>query len=170
MYKNGATVGSTSADGLSTSNYRGYTVRFYDVAIGDTLELAIWCSSNTNITVQGSFFHVIPTRLFPTLKPCIEVGYTFGNYTYPSQATPYVTIQSREYIGDSIVNSIPGNTTTSRTFTGLSFASQNDYGLFRYGVGDYDNPNSARILDDGTSSYIYKSAYPTTITFRELLI
>jgi hypothetical protein len=163
MYKNGNQVNTGSAT-VTTSNYLFITANFYNVTVGDLLEIAVWTATNTNVTVSGSLKHIVPTRLLPTSKLCVEVSYTFGNYTYPSPIN--MTYQTTtEYIGDSITNTL--SSATSRTFTGLSFISQNSYGLFRYGSGDIvflDNVRTnVNTTQNGQLSY-----YPTTISYREI--
>jgi hypothetical protein len=167
LYKNNTSVINGLID-ISNSNYRGFTCNFYDVTVGDVLEIAIWTGNPTGTTVQGSLYHVVPTRLLPTSKPCLEVSYTFDKYTYPSPLTNLFNLTTREYIGSNIDNSI--SSATSRTFSGLSFISQNSYGLFRYGIGDYNISNSVYSNASATLQNISNSYYPTTITFRELLI
>jgi hypothetical protein len=166
MYKNGTMVTSGSIS-LNNNQYETFINAFYNVAVGDVLESAVWTTSNTNVTVSGSLYHVLPTRLLPTSKPCIDVSYTFGIYSYPSPLTNGAA-NSTEYIGNSISNSISSG--TSRTFNGLSFISQNDYGLLRYGFGDVSTLNSVYCTNDSTSQYSKRSYYPTTISYRELLI
>jgi hypothetical protein len=166
MYKNNSSInnGTTTSD---TNTYKGLTFAFYDVTVGDVLEVAVWTATNTNITVQGSLYHVVPTRLLPTSKPCIEVGYTFGAYSYPSPLTSSNTISTTyEYIGNNISNTI--SSATTRTYSGLSFISQNNYNLFRYGMGDRLTSN-AYIYDAHASNQIIRASYyPTTISYREL--
>jgi hypothetical protein len=167
IYKNNTQVllGSSPFNNL---NYGGMTANFYNVTVGDVIEIAIWFSPNTNITVQGYLFHVVPTQLLPTSKPCIDVNYSFDKYTYPSPLSSIFGFDTREYLGSNITNSI--SSATSRTFTGLSFISQNSYGLFRYGAGDYFSSNNVYGNSSASLQNIAVSYYPTTITYRELLL
>jgi hypothetical protein len=162
IYKNGSTV-NTGTRNVSNGNYCVFNGSFYGVNTTDTIEISIWTANNTNVTVQGSLIHVVPTRLLPTSKTCIEVSYTFGNYTYPSPLSMIIT-NSREYIGSNITSSNP----TSKTFSGLSFISQNNYGLFQYGAGDYSYSDSANNNANATLQYIDYSQYPTVVSFREV--
>jgi hypothetical protein len=164
MYKNNSLVTSGSVN-FGPGTYRAFMADFYNVAVGDILEFAVWTATNTNITVVGSLKHVVPTQLLPTSKPCIEVSYTYGKYTYPSPSTDD-TVSSSEYIGSNISNNIFSS--TSRTFTGLSFISQNGYGLFRYGDGDVNTKNTAVGIVHASLQQIENSYYPTTISYREI--
>jgi hypothetical protein len=166
VYKNNVSIMGNSGYTANNGYYRLFTCNIYDVKVGDVLEIALWCSPNTNVIAVGSLSHVVPTRLLPTSKPCIEVNYTFDKYTYPTPLTGDQQAYSYEYIGSNISNSI--SSATSRTFTGLSFVSQNSYNLFRYGEGDYSRSSSAYINSDAALQKIVHSYYPTTITFREV--
>jgi hypothetical protein len=166
MYKNDSVV-ANNTQSSATGNYRCMSFNFYNVTIGDKLEVAIWTASNTNINVVGSLKHVVPTRLLPTSKPCIEVSYTLDIYSYPSPLTNIVNDGTRESIGNSIINSI--SSSTSRSFNGLSFVSQNSYGLFRYGDGDYAVSNSGTGNLHATLQKIDVSPHCTTVSYRELL-
>lgn len=165
LYKNDAQVYSGSAS-LSTNQYMGITGSFLNVVVGDKCELAVWCTTTTNVKVVGHLKHVVITKLLPTAKPCISVSYTFGLYTYPSPLTSENTSPSYEYIGDSIATSV--TTTLTRSFVCLSFVSQNSYNLFRNGVGDYAGSNVVLTSNNGSNQNIKNAYYPTTITYREI--
>jgi hypothetical protein len=165
MYKNNNVV-TNGTKSVGAGGRTALTSDFYDVVIGDTIEIAVWISTPSGFVMQGSLKHVVPTRLHPSVKPCIDVSYTFEKYTYPSELTDSLTYTTTEYIGNSISNAISSNTT--RTFTGLSFISQNSYGLFRYGSGDVSNSDQLFSSAGVTSQKISHSYYPTTITFLEV--
>lgn len=166
LYKNNSYVTNGSLV-INNNQYGSFTANLYNVYVGDVLELAVWTASNSNVTVTGSLYHVVPTRLLPTSKPCIEVSYDFGRYTYPSPLSLNALNGSREYIGNSIINTM--SSTTSRSYNGLSFVSQNNYNLFKYGDGDYGASNMVQ-TGSSTSSLITSSYYPTSISYRELRI
>jgi hypothetical protein len=162
MYKNGSQV---TAGTKATSNnvYCKIAVYFYNVSVGDVLEVAVWTASNTNVTVTGSLYHVVPTRLLPTSKTCIDISVTYTLETHPSplNTAPWVTTI---YIGNNISTTI--DSTVSHTFNCLSFVSQNNYGMYKYGIGE-SYLNSASVLTD-TGYAIFGSPYLSTISYREI--
>jgi hypothetical protein len=164
-YKNDETV-SSNTKSVTSGNYCSCHAYFYNVAIGDNLEVGVWCSSDTGISVSGSIKHVLFTRLLPTSKPCIEVSFENPLYTYPSPLTG-TTLNAAPvlYLGSNITLN-PSNYSTGVTLTGLSFVSQNGYGLYRRGDGDINTTLYA--ITHATELRVDSQRYPNNISYREI--
>jgi hypothetical protein len=162
MYKNNSTVSNGTKNVANGTNYT-ITSLFYNVKIDDVIELSVWCSNNTNVTIIKYLSHVTITRLLPTTKPCIDVSITTSSFSYSDDAK--LTSNSQIYIGNSVVYNF--NTGTI-TFSGLSFISQNGYNLFRNGFGDTSNKDGvAEYTFAGYVSTAY-STYISSVSFREV--
>jgi len=167
MKKNGASVYSSSSYVLA--NYY-YTVQafFFDVKVGDLLELAFWSSvSDSNWDYKA--FHVLVTRVIVLNKPrlmapcnfaalSIQPVLTLGNPTYTTHAL-------YPYHDDISLPSFTG--ATSYTF----LYPKDTYGIFRIYFGDYSNPNTATVRTSSTNRpYYYCNYVPTQINFRGVRI
>jgi len=163
MKKNGVSVASGSA--YPGSNYY-YTVEafFYDVAVGDLLELALWSSvSDSNWDYKA--FQIQVTRLIPINKPRLLSPCNFGYFPYHPNLTlgnPYATTGSTYIYHCDIM---PGAYAAATAFDCLY--PKDTYGLFRIYYGDYVFSNTATVLTSTTyRPYYYRNYVPTQIIMR----
>jgi len=164
MKKNGANVTSGSA---SVAANAFYTVNafFYDVRVGDVLEIALW-SSVTDSRFDYSAFQVQVTRIVPInrqrlLMPCnftaVSSQPTLTSGTPNAAVTRNYTINTADLLTVSQA--------TARNVPVLYAGSL--YGIYRLGDGDTSNANSAVVQTHTSYRPNYnRNTVPTTIVFR----
>jgi len=164
--KNGAAVASGSAS-VSANYYYTVNAFFFDVAVGDVLELALW-SNQTDSNWDYKAFQVQVTRLIPFNKPRLLRPCNFSSVpAHPvlTLGNPSVsgTSSLHPYHNDRLLPSISGITEYASLYVG------NTYGIFRIYRGDYSTSTSV-----STSStyrpYYYRNWVPTQIIMRGLRI
>jgi hypothetical protein len=160
--KNGASVATGNS---LISSYAYYTVNcyFYDVAVGDVLELALWSTvADSNWLYKA--YQIQLTRLILMNKPRILVPCNFTALStqpvltlgVPSFSTynPYV------YHLDVFFVQI----TVATNFENLQ---PKTYGIFRTPYGDISNSNTAVVRTSASyRPYYYRNNIPTQIVLR----
>jgi len=164
MYKNDAAVGVPGNASVATARYYHADCSFYDVSVGDKLEVSVWGSSDTNVTVTNHMTHVAPTRILPTSKNVIDVTETYTMET-PSVGTP-LKYNSRGYIG--LGEYALATDTVNVTSPVRSFLTQSGYNIFRYAKGDYGNSDLGVVNNYASTPYFMVGHIPSTITYREI--
>jgi hypothetical protein len=165
MKKNGASV-ATGSTYVSAGYYYTFNCWFYDVKVGDLLELALWSSVSGN-NWDYKAFCIHPTRLIPFNKPRLLTPCNFSALTqYPilSLGNPSYTLVG-VYVNhlDSSIALI----TSSKLFEALY--PKDTYGLTRLYYGDLYNANSATSATDTTFRPKYYRQYtPNPIIMRGL--
>lgn len=163
MKKNGVSV--TTGSGTMTANYY-YTLSafFFDVNVGDVLELALW-SSVTNSNWDYKALAICVSRIIPFAKIRILAPVTIADFvTYPiltlGNPGDYSTSALYPLHDDYALPSI----TTTRTYDCLYCKSN---GLFRVGSGDYSYANTVQLRQSSsTRPYYYRNYLPTRISLR----
>jgi hypothetical protein len=164
MRRNAVSVATSSAS-VAANNFYTVNAFFYDVRVGDVLEIALW-SSVTNSQFDYSAFQVQVTRVIPMkrqrlLMPC--------NFTVVSPqptltlGTPGVVV-TRPCLIYSV--DLPTVSQTSARNVPVLYAGDT-FGIYRVGDGDNTNANLAAVATHATNRpYYYRNAVPTTIVFR----
>ena len=168
MKKNGASVNTGSAS-VSANYYYTVCAYFYDVAVGDVLELALW-SSVTDSNWDYKAYQVQATRLILMNKPRLLVPCNFSNLS----GQPVLTLGNPSVAGTYVL--YPYHLDIS--LSGISSATIYDslqpkdtYGMFRINRGDYSNPNAVVVKTDATYRPRYdRSWVPTRMIMRGLRI
>jgi hypothetical protein len=163
MKKNGASVNNGSSS-VSANNFYTRQCYFYDVAVGDVLELALW-SNKTDSNWDYKAYQIQVSRLIllnkpRLLSPCnfaaltTQPALTLGNPSYSSQ-TLY------PYHCDITLPSISAATSYDWLY------AKGTYGMFQLNYGDYTYPNSSMIRTSTTyRPYYYGNYVPTQIIMR----
>ena len=164
MKKNGASVSTGS--GLVGAGY--YYVRncfFYDVAVGDVLELALW-SDQTDTNWDYKAYQIQATRLILLNKPRLLLPCNFASLAkHPTltapYAYPYYTGNVYPYHLDKLLPYFSVATLYE------SLYPKDTYGLFRLYCGDYYLPNSSIVAASLTwHPYYYNNYVPTQLIMR----
>jgi hypothetical protein len=163
MKKNGASVGTSS--GSVSANYY-YTVHayFFDVAVGDVLELALW-SNQTNSNWDYKAYLIQFSRLILLNKPRLLVPCNFA-----ALAThPVLTLGNPGYTSGSLYP-MHCDTRLPLASTPVSYDflyPKNTYGMFQIYYGDYYYFNTSSIRTSSTyRPYYYNNYVPTQIIMR----
>jgi len=164
MKKNGASV-ATGSNSVSANYYYTWNCYFYDVAVGDVLELALW-SNQTDSNWDYKAFQIQVSRLIPFNKPRLLMPCNFaalGTQPALTLGNPTVTYSSlNPYHCDLPLPSI-----TAANLYGVLYP--NLYGMFRIGFGDSSYPNTATVLTSSTyRPRYYRNWVPTQIIVRGL--
>jgi hypothetical protein len=163
MKKNGASVNNGSSS-VSANNFYTWNCFFYDVAVGDVLELALWSSvSDSNWDYKA--YQIQVSRLIMLNKPRLLVPCNFA----ASALHPTLTLgnQSSSYSGLCIyhLDQYFMIITSATSFDVLY--PKNTYGMFRINYGDYTYSNSSVLRTSTTyRPYYYRNYVPTQIIMR----
>ena len=168
MKKNGASVktGTLSV----TANYF-YTIQaqFYDVAVGDVLELALW-SNQTDSNWDYKAFCVQVTRVIPINNPRLLYPCNFAAPT----SNPTLTLGNPYSIGAGTLTGYHLDLFTYSIGLAVNVESlypKNTYGLFQISRGDSTGSNNVTTNTSATyRPYYMKNNVPSQIIFRGLRI
>jgi len=167
MKRNGVSVASSSSL-VPLDNF--YTVQafFFDVKVGDLLELALWSSVSDSLWDYKAF-QVQVSRLIIMNKPRLMAPCSFAALsTQPTLTLDYPSYTSASLYPCHDDKLLPGiGVATSYTF----LYPGNTYGVFRIGNGDYSLPNNASVRTSAIyHPYYYRNYVPTQIKFRGVRI
>jgi hypothetical protein len=163
MKKNGATV-NTGFYSVSAGNYYTLSCFFYDVAVGDVLELALWSTvSDSNWDYKA--YQIQVSRLILLNKPRLLSPCNFAALTTHPALTLGTPSSSNysfyPYHCDITLPSISAATSYDWLY------AKGTYGMFRIYYGDYTNSNSTTCRTSATyRPYYYRNYVPTQIIVR----
>jgi hypothetical protein len=163
MKKNGASV-STSSNSVSANYFYTYECFFYDVNVGDVLELALW-SNQADSKWDYKAYQILFSRLILLNKPRLLSPCNFAAFTTQPALTlgnPYSNYYYfLPYHCDQVLPSIT-------SYTSYDFLYPKDtYGMFRLGYGDYLFANVSLFLTSATyRPNYYRNYVPTQIIMR----
>ena len=166
MKKNGVSVASGTAS-VPAGYYYTVNAFFYDVAVGDLLELALW-SSVTDSNWDYKAYQVQVTRVILFNKPRLLFPCNFAVLSaqpFLSLGTPHVTVTVALYPcnDDKALTGITSGTVFTSLYVG------DIYGIFRIGYGDYSTSNTAVVSTSPSyRPYYYRNYAPTQIIMRGL--
>jgi len=163
MKKNGVSV-ATGYASVSANYFYTWQCFFFDVNVGDVLELALWSNQTDSVWFYKAY-QIQITRLIPFNKPRLLMPCNFAALaTHPvlTLGSPsYGTASLYPYHDDKMYAIISAATSFKCLYCG------DTYGLFRIYNGDYANVNTAIV---GRSSYYYpyyqRNIVPTQIIMR----
>jgi hypothetical protein len=163
MKKNGVSVKSAS---LSVSANFYYTCHcfFYDVKVGDVLELALW-SNKTDSNWDYKAYQIQVSRLILFDKPRLLVPCNFAALS----TQPVLTLGSPVYFPQLLY---PCH--LDKALSGISAATfyeslypKDTYGLFRVNYGDYSYQNGCSwVTSVSYRPYYYRNYVPTQLIMR----
>ena len=167
MKRNGTSV-ATSSTSVSANTFYTCQAYFYNVSIGDVLELALWSSvSGSNWDYKA--YQIQVTRLIPFNKPRLLSPCDFS--TVGSQ--PYLSLGNPHVFGTGLLypyhddRALPS--TVGATYTSLY--PKDTFGLYRIYRGDSINLNYADVLTHLTyRPCYYNHLVPTRIIMRGVRI
>jgi hypothetical protein len=163
MKKNGASV-NTGSSSVSANTFYTRQCFFYDVAVGDVLELALWSSvSDSNWDYKA--YQIQVSRLILLNKPRLLSPCNFAALaTHPAltSGNPSLTISAfYPYHCDAILPGISAATSYDFLYP------KNTYGMFNINYGDYYYANSSVVRTSTTyRPYYYRNYVPTQIIMR----
>jgi hypothetical protein len=163
MKKNGASV-ATGSSSVSANYYYTRECFFYDVDVGDILELALW-SNQTDSNWDYKAYQIQVSRLIPLNKPRLLSPCNFAALTtHPALTlgTPSFTYYSLyPYHDDIELPSISAPTSYDFLY------AKGTYGMFRIFWGDYSSSDYSTSRTSTTyRPYYYCNYVPTQITMR----
>jgi hypothetical protein len=167
MKKNGASV-ATSSTSVSANYYYTVVAYFFDVAVDDVLELALW-SNQADSNWDYKAFQVQVTRIIPFNKPRLLMPCNFAAVTVQPVLTlgnPSVSVNDGFYAHhlDKSLAQISAATLLESLFF------KDTYGLFRISYGDITS-NTTYATTHSTSRPRHRRNYvPTQIIMRGVKI
>lgn len=168
MKKNGSSVANGS-QAVTAAYYYTQHSYFYDVAVGDVLEIALW-SSVTNTKYDYKAYQIQPTRVLPKNGAPILSPFNITTLTaYPTltSGNPAVFSTVGFYVYHDDVQFLERSTTVSfrSLHPGLT------YGLGRLYRGDMNYQNSGHVITGATyRPYYCKQYIPDGFVFRAMKI
>jgi hypothetical protein len=173
MVKNGGSVATGNTSVTTAASYWTLSAFFYDITVGDVLELRLWAdaAAGHNRSYQANF--VFPTRL--SLSNYKEV---LKNLSFALAGTGYPTLTGGAGIGVNPVLHF-GEITGATSFlsfaylvgvTLFSYCENSIYKILRANYGDSANSNTGTVrIHASNLPYYYRHEYaPTAISFRNL--
>lgn len=176
MYKNSGLVAEGSSS-VSAGRYWTISAGFYDVALADVLELALWADLADVVNWDYEAHQVHPTRLkfveYEEIKKTLEFPSPIQCPTLTSGHNPYRSSGSQGYFycratspGGEDVYGLVGSGDASMPI----YTHHQDYGAFAVGCGDriYIVDDAALRSSDTYHPYYFWNWVPTEIIFRNL--
>jgi len=167
MKKNGASV-KTGTLSVAANYFYTIQAQFYDVAVGDVLELALW-SNQTDSNWDYKAFWVQVTRIVPINKPRLLYPCNFGTVI----ANPTLALGNPYAMGAGTLTGYHLDVFTYSIGSAVNFESlyPKTYGLFRISRGDSTCSNDVITNTSATyRPYYMKNNVPSQIIFRGLRI
>lgn len=163
MKKNGASVASASSS-VSANYYYTRQCHFYDVKVGDVLELALW-SNQTDSNWDYKAYQIQTSRLILLNKPRLLMPCNFaalGTHPVLTLGNPsYTSSALYPYHVDKVLPTISAATSYE------SLYPKDTYGVFRLSYGDYTSSNTSIVRTSTTyRPYYYRNWVPTQIIMR----
>jgi hypothetical protein len=175
MKKNGSSVATSSAS-VSANTFYTLCAFFHDVALNDTLEIALW-SNQTDSNWDYKACSIYLSRPLPfnvsLLSPVNFTGYTtsYPNLTLGSPSvqgsdTYWIFVSENGYMwGNMFYSAVPK--TVNYMYNTLAGGGY----LLRVVSGDESNKNNAVIYQHASyRPYYRRPCLPTSINFRRLLL
>jgi hypothetical protein len=167
MKKNGNSV-ATGSGPVTVNYYYTWNTFFYDVVIGDVLELALW-SNKTNSNWDYKALSVCYTRFIPKLScPILSPFNITQSLTHPT-----LTLGNPSAISP-IVSYIFHDDLFQLSWSGTSISlmciePESTVGLFKAGLGDDAYMNQASISTSPTYRPYYRTHYlPSSFNYHVL--
>lgn len=168
VLKNSVSVATGSQTGVASNQFWTHSYfQFFDVAVGDVLEIRLW-STSANVNYDYYAIALQPTRI-NLGKSYINKDVSYTNLVnHPALALGTPNVQSTAFTGVnacSIANQ-PTNVSGSATFGALSWTSP----YFAGRINNADQVTSVTTLTHATNHPQYqRNSIPSAISFREVL-
>jgi len=168
MKKNGASV-TTASGGISANTFYTWNCYFYNVAVGDVLELALW-SNQTDSNWDYKAYQIQVSRLILLNKPRLLLPCNFAAVALHPILTlgnPYVYITGSLYPNHTDHNLPLISDATSYE----ALYPKDTYGIYHTNYGDEGYANSSVLRTSTTRRpYYYCNYVPTQIIMRGVRI
>jgi len=164
MKKNGVSV-ATGSGAVAANAFFTVNAYFYNVSIGDLLELALW-SNRTDTVWDYKAYNVQVTRLIlmnkpRLLQPCNFTSVGSGPILVLGSPSVYGVGPIRVYHVDVVLPTITSVANYEIIYPKDSF------GMFRIAYGDFSYANSGTLLTSSSSRPIhYRNYFPLQIVMR----
>ncbi|AEG14682.1 hypothetical protein Desku_1095 [Desulfofundulus kuznetsovii DSM 6115] len=157
--------GSGSISANTSVKFYHYQPNFYDASVGTWVEVYLWASAANAVLLSYACIYALPTRL--QVKP----GYLFKDVTFTTVLRPVLSLGSGSYTVSSIYGvytTIPPSqlvivTTLATTITLPLLPTTQQYGLFRAGLGDYNN---LTYVTSSSATQVPGCYAPSSVSFR----
>ena len=170
VLKNGTSIiANQSQTNVINNNYWTHShYRFFNVSIGDKLEAQIW-SSVTGVNINYYSIIILPSQMELTKSTIVkDLNVTLSTFSF-SKGVPVTTGQFLYYPTNSNANNIAINNGTTYVVNSACIATlMNGYGLGRLNISDASLSSGVASSSTIWPNY-YRNAYPSIITFREVL-
>jgi hypothetical protein len=174
--KNGSNVLAGTFSATNAQYWTDMFFKFMDVAIGDVIDIYLYCSTSALINYDYVAFTIVPTQLFLSKATLIkDASFNVSLNSTLSLGTPNSSFTAPWYVYPStVVSSTAYSVQMTANVSGLSFNPQvNAYSFGRAQYGDssgYGNGIYIASNNHATNHPYYVRNYaPTQISFREVL-
>ncbi|MEM4667442.1 MAG: hypothetical protein QW498_09095 [Thermofilum sp.] len=167
MWRNRSVV-SYSSYSVTANFYYTVNASFYNVRVGDVLELSLWSSVSDSVWDYRAF-QIQPTRIIPHAKYVNLYNVRFSDI----QVHPVLTLENPNYTAYSpyIYHTDAFSYYASSEITVPLLRLSPTYGLFQIYFGDYSSRNTAIFpTSPFYKPYSYSNMLPTRIRFRFLYL
>jgi hypothetical protein len=170
MIKNGSSVANGSAS-VSAGNYYTVNAFFYDVAVGDTLELRLWASSTgVNWDYTGRFIQLSRVAFFEKY-PLAVFRMTIAANPTLSLGSPTVVDTGYLKVWHKQDTYYPLLLSAAATYVLDWFQQNSTYKMFQFWYGDHIYANTAVVQTSSTSRpRYYRNLVPSQIILRALKV
>lgn len=171
MYRNNDPVANGALSGIANLNYYSACCGFYNVSPGDNLEVSIWGSATTNVTVDGHQCHIMPTRIIPTDKPVVDVTeqYVAETPTAGTGVLQYARVNCGGTVCDGPMSALP----YKYTYPVRTYLPLDGFGMSRVGRGDMFTPDGGYSVTTATQAHtprVGTTQILDYVTYREILL
>lgn len=172
ILKNGTNLfANQSTASVINNNYWTHShYRFYDVSVGDTLEVQTWASA-TGVNLSYYAVFILPTRMELTKASIVkDFSLTPSSQTL-TKGTPSPALTGAWYIypTNATTDNLTLNAASTRTSIAICInAALNGFSLGRIGNGDAALSSGIQ-SNSSNHPYYYKNYYPASVSFREIL-
>lgn len=183
-FKNGTAItgGNGNSSGTANQFWSQNHWRWYDVAVGDVLEVRMW-SSQTDTNLDYACLMIYPANVVLSKANTILKDLTYTNATTTSNPTPTgaglrsVTVSSTGQAYFPVASNVSASTSNgvyslavlSGTPIVLPYIASSSLGTFRIGNGGDVSTTYSQGYSNATNINIQKNGIPASITFREIL-
>lgn len=183
VIKNGTSITTSSGTGVANQYWAHSHFRWFDVVVGDTLEVRVW-SNQTDTNLDYACLMIYPATIVLSKLNTIlsNLTYTVGtttNFPNPTGAgLRSVAVASNANTNFCVAPNVTstgngtgclGILTTSGTPYIFPAMISNSFGILRASTGGDGGSTATNSANNATTINIQKQVFPNTISFREVL-
>jgi len=154
-YKNGEAVHTNHYNSVSVNYYWTHNVYFYDVKVGDVLEVSLWSNVADEVNFDYEAYQIEPTRHVPPGTLFISAYHSENQFVLSQAPNPFYLEYSPVLYNSSFMwaQVTSGNN--------MFLTPHPEYGLWRLYSGDYNQMNSSTKTQSNTyHPYVYVGRVP----------